>query len=43
MSENTLFEALEDVEFCDIESGTYFRMTAIYQESGKTIISIEPC
>lgn len=34
-------EELKDIEFCNTETGEYFRAIGITEESGKTIVMIE--
>ena len=38
---STLFELLANVEFCDFESGQYFRAVAVVSESTGTVVTLE--
>lgn len=41
LTDDQLMETLEDAEFCDIESGTYFRAVAVQKESTGTVVILE--
>jgi len=40
-SNDAILDLLEDVEFCNMETGEYFRAVAIHQESTGPVVIIE--
>lgn len=41
MTDQSLMDALQDVEFCDIATGRCYRAIGVTQENGGTVVLLE--